>query len=296
MKTFLKTTALSAVLLMLAGLVSCNEEKNPFLTINETSITSTAEAGTYLIFVSSNSVWTAVVEEAGSHTWLTLTNASGTNDGTITVNIAKNVSPRSRHATLKITSGSLTKYVSVSQDAAIPPPTLPREFTVQLMLNSEASNGLATENPEIKALVAKHGVTFYQSYPEFSIPQFLLYYTLTGYGYKHVIVQDFLETGLFDGNVRDYCIHFHCGVDLRLKQEYKNYLIIENPQVRALIAKHGVEFRQAFPGAINPVLGLYYLLYRGSNMPNAIQDFLKMGKFECSFFHEHTLAHTTNRY
>jgi len=294
MKTFLKITVLSAFLLMLAGgLVSCNEEKNPFLTINETSITSTAEAGTYLISVSSNSVWTAVVEEAESHTWLTLTNASGTNDGTMTVNISKNVSPRSRHATLQITSGDLARYVSISQAAAA---TLPEEFTVQFKLNPQTSNGLATENPEIKALVSMHGVTFYQSYPEFTIPHFLLYYTLTGYGYKHVIVQDFLETGLFDGNVRDHCIHFHCGVDLRLKQEYKSYLITENPQIRALIAKHGVEFRQAFPGATNPVLGLYYLLYRGSNMPNAIQDFLTTGKFECSFLHEHTLTHTTNRY
>jgi len=115
--------ALSAILLMLAGgFFSCNNKEQPlepFLMIDETPITiETAEAGTHSIAVSSNGTWTAVVENAD---WCTLNNSAGERDGVITVNVAKNTLFIARNATIKITSGSLTKSVVVSQNAAEEP-------------------------------------------------------------------------------------------------------------------------------------------------------------------------------
>ena len=163
------------------------------------------------------------------------------------------------------------------------------KWTVQLKLKPQAGNEnyLATENPEIKALASKHGVTFYQSYPEFSPSVFLLYYTLMGNRNKENIVKDFLNTDLFDGNVREHCIHFGCGVDLRLKpQADENYLATEDPEIQALVAKYNVTFKQVFSGAQNPELLLYYELTNGGNrevnMPNAIKSFLSTEKFENS--------------
>jgi len=297
MKTFLQFATLSAVLLMLAGItVSCNNNEKPlepFLTVDVASITTSSEGGSYQITLSSNGEWTISVQCMTTlrplSAWWTLSDLSGTNDGVVTIDISKNSLFTTRLAMIRITSGDLTRYVHISQAAATP---LPEEFTVQFKLSPQTSNGLATENPEIQALVAKHGVMFYQSYSEFTIPQFLLYYTLTGYGYKHVIIQDFLATGLFDDNVRDYCIHFHCGVTLRLiPQADPNYLATENPIIQALIEKHGVRFRQTAPGSVNPESLLLYNLEnpdlfsnREINMLNALKDFLATGLFEYIFW------------
>jgi hypothetical protein len=125
MKTITKTTIFTAILLILTGFfVSCDEKENPpepFLTIDESPITATADAGTFFIEVSSNGAWTAVVEDAENNDWCTLTGASGSNEGVIIVNIAKNPLYTTRSATVKIILGSLTKSVVVNQEAAESP-------------------------------------------------------------------------------------------------------------------------------------------------------------------------------
>ena len=118
----MKTTVFKLViipLLLIAGAVglsSCKEEENSFLTVDETPITATAEAGTYSMAVSSNGEWTAIVEDAANNEWCTLTNASGANNGTVTVNVTENIDTTPRSATVKITSGSLTKSVIINQE------------------------------------------------------------------------------------------------------------------------------------------------------------------------------------
>ena len=113
----LKFVAFSAILLMLAGsFFSCGEKEKPlepFLTVDETPITiETAEAGVYSIVVNSNCEWAAVVENAD---WCTLDKNSGSGDDVITATIAENTLCTPRSATIQITSGSLTKFVYVSQ-------------------------------------------------------------------------------------------------------------------------------------------------------------------------------------
>ena len=117
-KIFTFTTML---LLMAGSFYACQKEKNqtePFLTVDETPVTATTVAGSYSIAVSSNGEWTAVVEDAANNDWCTLTNTSGNGNGTITINVAENTSLTARTATVKITSGSLTKSVVINQAAA----------------------------------------------------------------------------------------------------------------------------------------------------------------------------------
>ena len=120
MKKTLKLITFSTILLMLAGsFFSCGEKEEPlepFLTVDETPISATTEAGTYSIIVSSNGEWTAVVENAD---WCTLTNNTGNGDGVITVSVAENTVYAPRSAKIRITSGSLEKLVTIKQRAAI---------------------------------------------------------------------------------------------------------------------------------------------------------------------------------
>jgi len=123
MKKILKFVAFSAILLMLAGsFFSCGDKEKPldsFLTVDETPmIIETAEAGVYSIVVNSNATWTAIVENAD---WCTLTNSNGSGDAVITVNVAENTLYIARSATIKITSGSLTKSIVINQNAAEEP-------------------------------------------------------------------------------------------------------------------------------------------------------------------------------
>ena len=121
MKTTIFKHAITS-LLLIAGAVSfssCKEEERPSLiTVDETPITAMAAAGTYAIAVSSNGEWTAVVEDAANHEWCTLINASGVNNGTVTVNVAENTTLTPRSATVRIISGSLTKSVTINQETA----------------------------------------------------------------------------------------------------------------------------------------------------------------------------------
>ena len=169
-------------------------------------------------------------------------------------------------------------------------------WTVELKLKPGADESyLATENTKIKALISKHRVRFYRSYPGFNPPVFLLYYTLTGNSDRESTIKDFLATGMFDDNVRELCIHFACGVRLKLKPHAdEGYLATDDPEIQALISKHGIAFKQNWAGfkerpdyILNPELLLYYSLtneyYIEVNMVNVIQDFLATGKFEDDF-------------
>jgi len=164
------------------------------------------------------------------------------------------------------------------------------KWTVQLKLKPQADESyLATENPKIQALVSKHKVKFYQSYTEYNVPVFLLYYTLTGNSNKENTIRDFFDTGMFENKLWEGCIHFYCGVRLKLKpQEDENYLATEDPEIQALVVKHGVAFRQTYPGPKStPELLLFYSItneyYLKINMVTVVKDFLATGKFEDDF-------------
>ena len=90
--------------------------------VSSTSIAVAATAGAYPINVTSKAAWMATL--SGGAAWCTLTNTSGTGNGTVTVNVAENASEAPRAATVTVTAGTLTADVTVTQaaKAAAPPP------------------------------------------------------------------------------------------------------------------------------------------------------------------------------
>ena len=142
------------------------------------------------------------MQDAENNPWLTLANASGVNDGVITVNVAEKPPFIPRSATIKISMGGLSEYVFVEQAVCIPPWI---GWNVVLRLKPQKDeNFSATEAPEIIALIEKHGVVFRQRNPGANNPELLLYYNLGGEDCNtgHIILQEFLATGLFEDYVR----------------------------------------------------------------------------------------------
>ena len=113
----------------------------PFLEIDKTSITAIAKGGTFSISVSSNGEWTAVVQDAENHSWFTLINDSGIDDGVITVNIEENPRFIPRSATVEISMGSLTEVVTVQQEAAEDK----RDFPIEIPVTEFSLIGTACE-------------------------------------------------------------------------------------------------------------------------------------------------------
>jgi hypothetical protein len=75
---------------------SCSDKDEkielPVLSVTPTSINNVpADSSNYTITVTSNSQWTASVDNASQNPWCTITNAAGDGDGSFTVNIAKNI-------------------------------------------------------------------------------------------------------------------------------------------------------------------------------------------------------------
>ncbi|MDR1983213.1 MAG: hypothetical protein LBQ28_00075 [Prevotellaceae bacterium] len=87
------------------------------LSVDKTTIPATAAASSYSIGVTSNAAWMATVNSESSG-WCTLTNASATGNGTITVNVAQNAATTQRTATVTVAAGSVTRQVIVTQAAA----------------------------------------------------------------------------------------------------------------------------------------------------------------------------------
>jgi hypothetical protein len=89
------------------------------LTVSPTSLDFAAAGGTETFTVSSNTSWTV----GSSATWLSVSPASGSNDGTVTLTASANTSTASRTATVTVSGGGITRTVSVTQDAYVPPAT-----------------------------------------------------------------------------------------------------------------------------------------------------------------------------
>jgi hypothetical protein len=84
------------------------------LTVSPTSLTFAATGSSQSIAVASNVSWTA----AGSAAWVTVSPASGSNNGTVSVTAAANTAGDARTATITLTGDSITQTVSVTQGAA----------------------------------------------------------------------------------------------------------------------------------------------------------------------------------
>jgi uncharacterized protein (TIGR02145 family) len=150
MKKF--STLLLAAFALLAMAASCSENEEPNkppvdppaeeeLALTPTSVNAAVEAGTYSVTITGNVAWTATVNAD----WLTVTPASGNNDGAVTLSVAENVTIDSRTATLTVAGGELSRTVTVTQLGVAPylgvsPPAIAAEnvagnYTFDIMSN-----------------------------------------------------------------------------------------------------------------------------------------------------------------
>ena len=81
------------------------------LTVNPSSLSYTAAGESKTVTVTSNTSWTAT-SSAG---WLTVSPASGSNNGTITAVAAANTSSSQRTATITVSGSGITRTISVTQ-------------------------------------------------------------------------------------------------------------------------------------------------------------------------------------
>ncbi|MDR1197877.1 MAG: BACON domain-containing protein [Prevotellaceae bacterium] len=92
----------------------------PYLTAEPENISAAAEAGSYSIAVTSSTEWTATVNGEVA-AWCTLSNATGTGDGTVMVNVEFYAEIGNRTATVTLTAGTLSSTVTVTQQRDTPP-------------------------------------------------------------------------------------------------------------------------------------------------------------------------------
>lgn len=84
------------------------------LQLNKNNLSFTAEAGSDTFTISSNTNWTVESDQ----TWCTVNTSSGSNNGTITVNVSENTSTDLRSATITVKAEELLQVIAVTQMGA----------------------------------------------------------------------------------------------------------------------------------------------------------------------------------
>lgn len=91
-----------------------NTSTTPSLTVSPTTLSFTSTAGSSPVAVTSNVTWSA----ASSQTFITVTPASGSNNGVVSVAVSANTGATARTGTVTLTGGGITRTISVTQAAA----------------------------------------------------------------------------------------------------------------------------------------------------------------------------------
>ena len=88
-------------------------QNSPSLTVSETSLSFSNNAESKSFTITSNASWTV---SNNTTSWLTVSPASGSNDGTVNVTAANNSSENKRETTISVSGGGITKTISVTQE------------------------------------------------------------------------------------------------------------------------------------------------------------------------------------
>jgi predicted small lipoprotein YifL len=91
----------------------------PVLSTDYTTVAALFAAGTYAVFVTSNTAWTATVEAAA--TWCGLSPAAATGTGSLNISVSENAATATRTAIITLAAGTAQATVKVEQ-APLPPP------------------------------------------------------------------------------------------------------------------------------------------------------------------------------
>jgi len=123
--------------------VTVTQRAGDYINVMPEEYTAPAAAIDFTVEVKANVAWTATVETAAS-TWLSVSDASGTNDGSFTVHCAANTNGQ-RVGTITVTNGTIVKTVEVVQhsqqfeidsDEAVTVPHPEDSFEVEVTANT----------------------------------------------------------------------------------------------------------------------------------------------------------------
>ena len=88
----------------------------PFLTVSPSDTSVSNNSGSITVTVNSNISWSV----SDTSSWLTENHVNGTGNGTITVNVAQNLSINQRVGTITISGGDITRTITITQLASPP--------------------------------------------------------------------------------------------------------------------------------------------------------------------------------
>jgi hypothetical protein len=114
---FLMMTAAAAI--TFAGCGEDEPEIQPSLSISLENIPATVSAGSYSVAITCNVSWTAAVN-TGAVDWCTVSPASGTGDGVVTVAVAANATDAARTAIITFSAGTVNGTASITQQNTPP--------------------------------------------------------------------------------------------------------------------------------------------------------------------------------
>ena len=93
------------------GILIPQLNSDPYLTVDKSSLSFDYSGSSSTFSISSNVSWTVT----SSATWCTVSPASGSNNGTVTVKVSENTTTADRSATITVTGGGITRTISVTQ-------------------------------------------------------------------------------------------------------------------------------------------------------------------------------------
>jgi hypothetical protein len=109
---------ISILMLATAALFAGCIESDPVpeLSAAPATVNAADAGGSHAIAVTSNVDWTAIRD----HVWFTFSPASGSGNGSITVNVTENTATEPREATITVKAGRLIETITVTQLGATP--------------------------------------------------------------------------------------------------------------------------------------------------------------------------------
>ena len=140
MKKFLFILASAAVLFTACSDKGEGDKKpvDPTLSVTPAALEFSAEGDTQVIRITTNQDWVVSVNPASAADWLSLDATSGKAGENLEVEVTAdpNEVPEARSATVKVVAGTLTKNVTVSQEAkevpVVVPPTVDQNTTYKV--------------------------------------------------------------------------------------------------------------------------------------------------------------------
>ena len=144
-----------AGLMAFCVLLACSQEESPEDAIaitSESSITLTSDGGSATVSFTANGSWTAALDSEAS--WLSVSPASGSMDGSVTLTAQPNTNPDERSATVCFTCGTASASVTLTQkqkDAIVQTPSMTHfdaaggSLSVELISNVDVQVSIADE-------------------------------------------------------------------------------------------------------------------------------------------------------